>query len=123
MEFDPESGIMYIASDRGLQAYQTTTTGGFQRHRSNVYAYPNPVRPEFEGLIAFKGLPRDATIKVTDIQGQLVHEGVALGGQATWDGKDYNGRKVASGVYLVFSNSRDINLDPDTAVTKVLIVR
>lgn len=123
LEFDPESGVMYVASDRGLQGYQTTTSGGFQRHRSNVYAYPNPVRPDFEGLIAFKGLPRDASIKVTDIQGQLVHQGVALGGQATWDGKDYNGRKVASGVYLVFSNSRDINVDPDTAVTKVLIVR
>ena len=70
-----------------------------------------------------KGLPRDATIKITDIKGQLVYESSALGGQATWSGRDYNGRKVASGVYLVFSNSTDINQDPDTAVTKVLIVR
>lgn len=123
MAFDEESGIMYIASDRGVQAYKTSTTGGGNFHRTNVYAYPNPVRPEYEGLIAFKGFPRDATIKVTDIQGQLVHEGTALGGQATWDGLDYNGKAVASGVYLVFSNSRDNSLDPSTAVTKVLIVR
>ncbi|GLR16601.1 ABC transporter substrate-binding protein [Portibacter lacus] len=123
LEFDPESGVMYIATDRGIQGYKTNTTEGGKYHKPNVYAYPNPVRPDYDGVIAFKGLPRDATIKITDIKGQLVYESSALGGQATWSGRDYNGRKVASGVYLVFSNSTDINQDPDTAVTKVLIVR
>ena len=125
MEFDPENGKMYIASDGGIQAYQTLTTDGGRIHKSNVYAYPNPVRPEYEGLIAFKGLARDATIKITDVNGQLVHQTDALGGQATWDGRDYSGRDVASGVYLVFSNAQTLgaNDNPDTAVTKVLIVR
>lgn len=123
MTFDPESGIMYIANDGGIQAFKTTTTEGGRRHQSNTFAYPNPVRPDYEGLIAIRGLARDATVKITDIRGQLVHEGEAEGGQATWDGRDYNGRKVSSGVYLVFTNSRDFLEDPNTAVTKLLIVR
>ena len=123
MAFDDESGIMYIATNTGIQGFKTTTTSAGRRHKSNTYAYPNPVRPEYEGLIAIRGLARNATIKITDIKGQLVHESEAQGGQATWDGRDYNGRKVSSGVYLVFSNSRDVFEDPDTAVTKLLIVR
>ncbi len=124
LEFDSESGLMYIASDGGIQSYKTKTTGGGRIHRANVYAYPNPVRPDYEGLIAFRGLARDATIKITDVTGQLVHESNALGGQATWDGRDYSGRDVASGVYLVFSNGQEItDANPDTAVTKVLIIR
>ncbi len=123
MAFDPNSGIMYIASDRGIQAFKTTTTEGGRFHKSNTFAFPNPVRPEYEGLIAIKGLARDANVKITDVTGQLVHESFAEGGLATWDGRDYNGRKVASGVYLVFSNSRNTFEDPNTAVTKILIVR
>jgi hypothetical protein len=123
MAFDGSTGVMYIATDKGLQSYQTLTTSGSRRHKTNAYAFPNPVRPEFDGTIAIRGLANDATIKITDINGQLVHESSALGGQANWDGRDYNGRKVSSGVYLVFSTSSDIFEDPDTAVIKLLIVR
>ncbi|WP_235298579.1 type IX secretion system anionic LPS delivery protein PorZ [Portibacter marinus] len=126
LEYDPQTGKMFIASDGGIQAFQTMTTGASEvRHQSKVYAYPNPVRPNYEGLIAFKGLARDATIKITDVAGQLVYQSDALGGTATWDGRDYSGREVASGVYLVFSNANELgnNDNPDTAVTKVLIVR
>ena len=123
MAYDGSSGIMYIATDKGIQAYKTETTIGDRRHKNTTYAFPNPVRPDYDGLIAIRGLARDATIKITDINGQLVHESEALGGQAVWDGRDYSGRKVSTGVYLVFSNSRSLLDDPDTAVTKVLIVR
>lgn len=123
MAFDGSEGIMYIASNGGIQAYKTETTEGGRLHQRNAYAFPNPVRPDYEGLIAIRGLARDATIKITDIKGQLIYETEALGGQALWDGRDYSGRKVSSGVYLVFSNSRDIFEDPNTAVTKILVVR
>lgn len=125
LAFDPTSGKMYISSDAGIQAYQTNTLGGGPKHKNNVYAYPNPIRPEYLGPVSIKGLARDATVKITDINGQLVHETTALGGLAMWDTRDYNGNEVASGVYLVFSSSEPIDFDsePDTAVTKILIVR
>ncbi len=123
MAYDGKSGLMYIASDQGIQSYQTLTTSGGKRHNSTTFAFPNPVRPHYDGLIAIRGLSRDAAIKITDIRGQLVHETFALGGQAHWDGRDYNGRKVSSGVYLVFSNSRNPFEDPNTAVTKLMIIR
>ena len=35
------------------------------------------------------------------MNGRLVYQTRAAGGQAVWDGKDYKGRKISTGVYLV----------------------
>ena len=123
LEFDGDAGIMYIATDKGIQSYRTESTAGERRHReANIYAYPNPVRPEYNGPIAITGLVRDANIKITDINGRLVFETEALGGQAIWDGNDLDGNKAATGVYLVFStNDRSFD-NPDGFVTKILFV-
>jgi flagellar hook assembly protein FlgD len=105
-----------------LISYRSDATLGGNFHKKNgVVVFPNPVRPNYEGPIAIKGLAQDATIKITDIAGQLVFETEANGGQAIWNARDYNGRKVNTGVYLVFATSRNIN-DPDVAVAKVLVV-
>jgi ligand-binding sensor domain-containing protein len=123
MAYNEKTGEMYIASNRGLQSYRTATTGAKNTHSSNVYAFPNPVRPEYQGSIAIKGLARDAEVKITDIDGQLVFQTEALGGQAIWDGRDINGREVTGGVYLVFSSSSDSFRDPDSFVTKIMVIR
>ncbi len=123
LEFDGDSGIMYIATNKGVQSYKTASTAGERRHsESKIYAYPNPVRPNYNGPIAIKGLVRDANVKITDVNGRLVFETEALGGQAVWDGRDLDGNKAATGVYLVFSTN-DSSLDnPDAIATKILFV-
>ncbi len=123
MEFNGETGEMFIASDKGIQSIRTETTSATDRHQAEVFAFPNPVRPDYRGPIAIKGLARDAEIRITDIDGKLVHKTRALGGQAIWDGLNLEGNEVAGGVYLVFSSSTDVFRDPDTNVAKILIVR
>ncbi len=117
------SGEIFIGTASGLISIRGEATGGGSRHESTVYAYPNPVRSDYNGPIAIKGLPRDADVKITDIKGQLIYETKALGGQAIWDGRDYNGRKAASGVYLVFSTSKEVLDNPDANVTKILFMK
>jgi len=74
------------------------------------------------GPIAIYGLARDANVKITDITGNLVYEGKALGGQAIWDGRDYLGRRAATGVYLIFATS-NVSFDtPDAIITKLVII-
>ncbi len=121
--FNSISGEMFIITPSGIQSYKTETTGGTRTHSSSVYAYPNPVRPDYTGPIAIKGLVRDANVKITDINGNLVYETKALGGQAVWDGMDYNGVKASTGVYLVFSANENASFSSDAYVTKILIVR
>jgi hypothetical protein len=85
-----------------------------------VYAYPNPVREDFTGSITITGLARNSNVKITDISGNLVYETKSTGGDASWDMKTYNGKKVSTGVYLVFCTNQDGRV---SAVTKILIIR
>ena len=121
-EYDGDTGIMYISTNKGMQSYRTQTLGSTRIHSNQVYAYPNPVRPDFSGPIAIKGLARDANVKITDLNGKLVFETTALGGQAIWDGTDYTGRRAQSGVYFVFSTGTASFDTPDSFVTKIMIV-
>jgi len=120
---DDITGKVYIATNRGIQIFKAEATGGGASFRSDVYAYPNPVRPDYDGPIAIKGLARDANFKITDVEGRLVFEGRAQGGQAIWDGRDFSGRRVDSGVYLVFATYTRNQEFPQTHVTKLMVIR
>lgn len=101
-----QTGEVFIATEGGIVSYMGDATTGGEKHE-DVMVYPNPVRPEYTGTIAVKGLVDDANIKITDVGGGLIWQGKALGGQAVWNGNNYNGQRAKSGVYLVFSLSND----------------
>ncbi len=120
-----KTGEVFISTDKGVVSYQSDAVEGNNLNQSTVEVFPNPVRPEYQGSIAIKGLARDANVKITDVTGKLVYEPQALGGQAIWDGNDYNGKRAQSGVYLVFStsNARYVGFGkPDAAVAKIVII-
>jgi len=115
---DGATGEVYVGTTGGILSYRAEATDG-QAFFKDVYAFPNPVRPEYFGTIAVKGLATDANVKITDITGTLVYETTALGGQAVWDGNDYNGQRAASGVYLVYMTSKN---GLEKMVTKILMM-
>lgn len=114
-----ETGEAFIATDAGLISYRAEVSEGAQVHR-DVYAFPNPVHPDFSGPITITGLVTDANVKITDISGNLVYETFAKGGTAVWNGKNFGGQEVTTGVYLVFSSNRD---GSETFVTKIMFIR
>ena len=114
-----QTGEVFFATDRGLVSFRGLATEAPIRQQSEVYAYPNPVRPGYAGYISVKGLVRNARVKITDINGNLVWETVAEGGQAVWNGQDLFGRRPATGVYLVFSTNED---GEETVVTKIMFI-
>ena len=123
IEIDPTNGDVYIGTESGINVLRTDAITGGALHRTDAYAFPNPVRPEYDGPIAVRGLAEDAIVKITDIHGSLVYESQALGGQAVWNGRDLSGQRAASGVYLVFSTTQSQFDKPDALVTKILFVR
>jgi len=122
IEIDPESGEVFIGTEAGIISYRSDATLGGNAHKEKALVFPNPVRPEYAGPIAIKGLARDSNVKITDINGQLVYETQALGGQAIWDGKDYTGRKAASGVYLVLGTTTKDLENPQGIVAKIMFI-
>ncbi len=115
---DGESGEVYFATDKGIISYKADAMSGSNGY-NNVVVYPNPVRETYEGLIAIKGLVANSTVKIQDMGGNLVYETESLGGQATWDGKNFRGERVATGVYMIFLSDSDGIL---THVTKLLFI-
>lgn len=105
---DGTSGRVYIGTENGLCAYDSdATTPADEMKKGSVYAYPNPVRPEYTGLITVKGLTADADVRITNSAGRLIRQGRSHGGTFTWDGCDASGRRVASGVYHVLTATKN----------------
>lgn len=113
-----KSGEVFIGTSVGLISYMGEATVGNDEF-VDVYVYPNPVRETHDGPIVVKGLVEDTDLRITDISGNLVHKTTSLGGQAIWDGKNLNGNRCKTGVYLVFMSDASGN---KTMVTKLLFI-
>jgi hypothetical protein len=118
LAINDKTGEVYIGTDKGIIGYKSTATEGGETN-TGVYAYPNPVRPGYDGPIGIKGLVRDAYVKITDVNGTLIYETRAEGGQAVWNGYNFDGRRANSGVYLVFITDSD---GKEEMVTKILFI-
>ncbi len=113
-----KTGEVYFATDYGIVAYRGDAVSSGDDF-GKVYAFPNPVRPEYQGEITITGLIKDADVKITDVAGNLVYQTRTLGGQAVWNGRNQQGRRVTTGVYLVFCTNDD---GSKTHVTKILFI-
>jgi len=115
---DGETGEVFIGTEKGLVSIRGEATTGEESH-SDVIVFPNPVKESYQGAIAIKGLANNSNVKITDVNGMLFYETTALGGQAVWDGRNYNGERAKTGVYLIFSSNED---GSSKNITKLLII-
>jgi len=113
-----KSGEVFFTTSLGIISYQGIATEGNSEF-TDVYVYPNPVRPDYEGNITITGLIENTIVKITDVSGNLVFETKSLGGQASWDGRNFNRRRVSTGVYIVFLSTED---GLKTYVTKLVFI-
>ena len=119
ISIDPLTGEVFIATNNGLCSFRSTATEAVTAQQK-VLVFPNPVPPGYNGSIAIRGLTNNALVKITNLYGALVYQTRSLGGQAIWDGKNTNGTKVASGVYLIIC--RD-DSGTEKIATKITIVQ
>jgi hypothetical protein len=103
-----QSGEVFFLSDKGLSSYLSDATEPSEEMTDdNVYAYPNPVTPDYTGQITIVGLSYNADVKITASNGALIAEGRSNGGMFTWNGCDKKGKRVASGIYMVITATSD----------------
>lgn len=118
---DKFSNAVYFGTVAGLVKYNSDASPSSEDY-SDVYAYPNPVRPEYNGSVTIAGLMEDSLVKITDAAGNVFFQGTSQGGMITWDGCDASGNRVKTGVYYVFA-SQNGNGQTSGAVTKILVVK
>ena len=112
------TGEVFIGTSEGLISFQGDAIAGKDAYK-NVYVYPNPVRETYDGPVTVTGLIENTDVKITDISGNLVYETTSQGGQAVWNGKNLNGNRVRTGVYLVFCNDE---FGEETHIEKLLFI-
>lgn len=113
------SGEVWFGTSEGIISYRGEATSGKEDYLG-IYVFPNPVREHYDGVVTVTGLVENSSVKITDVSGNLVYETTSLGGQVTWDLRNYRSARVATGVYLIFCANEDGSL---SAVTKMLIIR
>ena len=114
----PETGEVFVLTDLGICSYRSTATEPTTATQQ-VLVFPNPVPPGYSGTIAIRGMKENAIVKITELNGTLVYQTRSQGGQAVWNGTNYKGEKVASGVYLVLIRDDE---NTDKLATKIVIV-
>lgn len=114
-----ETGQLYIVTSSGLFLYQTDAIKGAESY-NKVYAYPNPVKEDYDGPVTIVGLRENSQVRISDSEGRIIHDGVSNGGAYVWDGKDLNGRKVNTGVYFIYAALSD---GSSKMVTKIAIIK
>jgi len=107
IDIDPVTGVVYISTAKGLCSFGGSAIEAEATIEKPLFVFPNPVPSGYNGQISIKGMTEAANVKITDINGQLVFQGTSNGAMLAWNGRDYNGRKVQSGVYLIFVVSKD----------------
>ena len=117
----PATGHVFFATDKGLCSYLSDASESADGlDKDNIYAFPNPVDPDYHGPIVVRGLTNNAEVKITSSTGQLIWQGTSNGGTFSWNGCNRHGRRVASGIYNVIATTSD---GDNAIVTRIAFIR
>ena len=118
---DPFSNTVYFGTMEGLLAYKSDSSPAHEDF-SEVYAYPNPVRPDYTGWITIAGLMENSLVKIADSAGNVLYQGRSEGGMLSWDGCNNAGERVRTGIYYVYVSAGGDGQSSSGAVTKIMVV-
>ena len=114
-----EFGLIRLIVSDPEKAVDVLAKAGLSATITDVVAYPNPVRPGYNGFVGIKGLVSNSLVRITTVDGTFVTQLISEGGQAVWDCTTINGEKVEPGVYLIFVSTKQ---GTDKFATKILIM-
>ena len=118
---DDAAGKVYFGTMDGLCSYQSDVNENYgDMSDDNMYAYPNPVEPDYNGYVTIVGLTDGCQVKIATASGYVVHSGRVSGGSYQWNLRDATGNRVASGVYQVLVADSEGN---SGTVTKIAVVK
>ena len=127
---DPKTSEALIGTDNGLSVY-TGAFGQIKPSFKDAAGGPNPfMLADENSRFIITNLKISSTVKIFTISGRLVRElspSVKLrdgslavdGGRAVWDGRDLNGQKVSTGIYLYMAFTED----GKSASGKIAVIR
>ena len=117
---NPNSNSVYLTTPDGVYEYFSDSSPA-EADYNDIFAYPNPVRPEYLGDVTITGLMDNSLVKIADASGFVIRQLKSTGGMVTWDCCDQYGERVKTGVYMVICSQA--NGSGKSAVTKIAVIR
>ncbi len=123
--FDKKNGTVYFLTDYGISSLKTDAVQPLQK-LGELFVYPNPFVLGKHDKITIDKLAANSFIKIFTIDGKLVASSESgnvssPGGRvAFWNGKDFSGNNVSTGVYLIVAYNED---GSESSVTKIAVIR
>ncbi len=121
-ECDTINDRVYIFTDNGFAEY-ITHGDAVALNFDNVYAFPNPVEPNFTGMIKITGLMDNSYVTVTDHNGAVVAQFGPVMGSAFWDGSGADGERVPTGLYNIYAAQGGQPATTGTPRATVMIIK
>lgn len=112
------TGEVFVGTDNGIVSYRSDASAP-KEDLKQAYAFPNPVRPNYSGVVSIAGLMEKTDVNIIDESGNLICKTRSHGGIAVWDGKTADGMRAKPGVYTALCNAPD----GSHGVVKILIMR
>ena len=115
------NSVMFVTSN-GIAEFLMDVKSTVEDY-SGTQAYPNPVKPDFTGMITISNLVSNSFVKITDRHGNVVATMQAQGTSVRWDGCDpTTGERHKTGTYYVYAGPTEETLS-DKAVTQIRIIK
>jgi hypothetical protein len=101
VECDVKHDRVYIVTASGIAEYIAEGDAAAMDLNS-VYAFPNPVEPDFTGMIKIANLMVNSYVTITNREGEVVKQLGPGRGSVLWDGSGSDGERVPTGLYNVY---------------------
>ncbi len=122
IECDTVHNRVYIFTDNGFAEYVANGDAAAVNF-DGTYAFPNPVEPDFTGMVKIDKLMTNSYVTITDRNGQVVAQLGPVMGSALWDCSGPDGNRVPTGVYNVYAaQGRQPSLT-GTPQTTIMVIR
>ena len=102
VECDTVNDRVYIVTDNGFAEYIVNGEAA-ALDLNSVYAFPNPVEPDFTGIIKIANLMENTFLTITDRNGNVITQMGPVMGSALWDGSGADGERVPTGIYKIYA--------------------
>ena len=86
---------------------------------NQVKIYPNPLKLNMHDRLYFSDLKSESMIKITSLSGEVINEFTIEGGGFSWNLLSSGGKKIDSGIFLIFIVSENGNED---LIGKILVI-
>ena len=122
IECDTVHNRVYIFTDKGFAEYVANANAAAVNF-DGTYAFPNPVEPDFMGMVKIDKLMMNSYVTITDRTGQIVAQMGPVMGSALWDCSGSDGNRVPTGVYNVYAAQGSQPSTTGTPVTTIMVIR